>query len=562
MFASESTILNYFMSATTTLNTTNAQHLIYENSMLTMEILGGIRLDGLDRLRVTLKITVEHLSLRHNLDLYNDNQVEKLIRKVAERLAVGTSVVAAALMDLTGKLEAYRLTEREKQETKQTQRKLLTLEEINAAQRYLSAPNLMARTREDIGHAGVIGEEDNRLLMYLIFTSRKRERPLHIISLGSSGIGKTHLQSKVAELIPPEDRVEATGLSDMALYYFGQTELRHKLLLFEDLDGAFNALFPIRELQSKTRITRPVVHKNTRGETKTINLVVEGPVSIAGCTTKESLYEDNANRSFLIYIDESLEQDEKIMAYQRKLSAGKIELTEEYQMAALLQNTQRLLQPIQVRNPYAEHLKIPPEVFKPRRTNAHYLAFIEAVTFYHQYQREKQYDTTTGEAYITTTLEDIAAANQLMKTVLLRKSDPLNGATRNYFEKLKTLINNGAARSDHPPGTFTNAYIRQYLRIKGTTLRRYHNALLDVGMITIHSGKPATGYTYQIVDPDEYRHLQTHITQVLDEMLAHCGRATTPGVSYTKNGSPKAKKTNAVSAVRYAAEKRQASKKK
>jgi hypothetical protein len=50
-----------------------------------------------------------------------------------------------------------------------------------------------------------------------------------------------------------------------------------------------------------------------------------------------------------------------------------------------------------VRNPFAESLHIPDEVFKPRRSNAHYLAFIEAVTFYHQYQREKQYDKDTGE---------------------------------------------------------------------------------------------------------------------------------------------------------------------
>lgn len=41
--------------------------------------------------------------------------------------------------------------------------------------------------------------------MYLVFTSRKREEPLHVISLGSSGTGKTHLQSGVGELMPVED---------------------------------------------------------------------------------------------------------------------------------------------------------------------------------------------------------------------------------------------------------------------------------------------------------------------------------------------------------------------
>src|SRR6185437_13848591 len=66
-------------------------------------------------------------------------------------------------------------------------------------------------------------------------------------------------------------------------------------------------------------------------------------------------------------------------------------------MAKLLQNVQRVLQPVSVRNPYAEQLRIPPEVFKQRRSNAHYLAFIEVVTFYKQYQRERKTDEATGE---------------------------------------------------------------------------------------------------------------------------------------------------------------------
>ena len=61
----------------------------------------------------------------------------------------------------------------------------------------------------------MIGEENNRLLMYLIFTSRKRETPLHVISLGSSGIGKTHLQEKVSALIPEEDKMESLSLDQV-----------------------------------------------------------------------------------------------------------------------------------------------------------------------------------------------------------------------------------------------------------------------------------------------------------------------------------------------------------
>lgn len=497
----------------TTLDTTNAEHITYKKPPLEITILGGIRLDGLDRLRTTLKIQVEHLAIRHNLDLYNDNQLEKLTRKAAERLEVGTSVVTAALLELTDLLEQYRLGEIERQATKEDQRKMLTPDEIKQAKLYLSSPNLMQRTAEDIGKAGVIGEETNRLLMYLIFTSRKREIPLHIISLGASGIGKTHLQEKVGQLIPDEDKLEITTLSENAFYYFGQRQLQNKLILIEDMDGAEGVLYPLRELQSKRKINKTVVHKNTKGETQSINLKVEGPVCVAGCTTREKLYEDNANRSFLIYIDESPEQDEQIMNYQRKLSAGKIDLAEEHQLQERFKDMQRLLKPVQVRNPFAEKLQIPKEVFKPRRTNAHYLAFIEAVTFYHQYQREKCYDEDTGEEYIETTIEDIAEANALMKSILLRKSDELTGACRNYFEKLKAWL------KEETKTAFTNRQARQALKEKPSNQKKFMVQLQAYGHIKKGQGDQKKGYYYEITSPEEYQQLKESIDHILDQTL-------------------------------------------
>ncbi len=492
----------------------NAEHITYQQAPLDIAVLGGVRLEGLDRMRVTLKVKVEHLSLRHNLDLYNDNQTEKLVRKIAERLDIGTSVATAVLTDLTDCLEQYRLEEIERQQQAHDKRKMLTPDEIKAAQDYLKAPNLMTRTMQDIGRAGVIGEMINRLLMYLIFTSRKRDSPLHIISLGSSGIGKTHLQEKVSALIPDEDKLEITTLSGNAFYYFGQQELRNKLILIEDLDGAEEVLYPLREIKSKKQVTKTVVIKNTKGETRTVTLKVEGPVCVSGCTTKESLYEDNANRSFLIYIDESPEQDEQIMSYQRQLSAGKINLSEQWEVIEQFQNMQRVLQSVSIRNPYAESLRIPPEVFKPRRTNAHYLAFIEAVTFYHQYQREKQHDKETGEEYIETTLEDIEEANKLMREILLRKSDDLNGATRNYFERLKAWM------KQEDKNSFTNVSARQALKVNASNQKRYMIALQEWGLVRKAKGDKKNGYAYEVASFDDQQQRNEKIGQVLDNTLS------------------------------------------
>ena len=85
---------NKFMeSPKRSLDITNAEHIGYKYGGIEITVLGGIRMGGLDRMRTTLKVQVEHLSLRHNLDLYNDTQVEKLVRKVAEKLEIGTSVI-------------------------------------------------------------------------------------------------------------------------------------------------------------------------------------------------------------------------------------------------------------------------------------------------------------------------------------------------------------------------------------------------------------------------------------------------------------------------------------
>lgn len=441
------------------LNTQNPNQLEYANKMIKIAVLGGIRLDGLDRMRVTVKIQtteVESLAVRHNLDLYNDTQVEKLIRKTATKLEIGSSVVEASINELIEELEKYRLQEIENTSQKVEVRQLTT-EERKEAQALLQSDNLLEKTNALIGQSGIIGEEVNRLIMYLIFSSRKREQPLHVISLGSSGTGKTHLQESIGNLIPEEEKVEITTLSENAFYYFGQQELKHKLILIEDLDGAESALYPIRELQSKKRISKTIAFKNTKGETKSQNITVEGPVCVAGCTTKESIYEDNANRSFLLYLDETSEQDQKIMDYQRRASAGKLDIKAELKARTLLQNSQYLLQPIAVRNPFAEIVELPSEVLKPRRTNAHYLQFIELITYYHQFQREKRYDEQTGEEYIETTIEDIKQANELIKEVLIRKSDLLNGATRNYFEQLKELVIKAKKKE------FTNAWVRNQL---------------------------------------------------------------------------------------------------
>jgi DNA primase/predicted transcriptional regulator len=449
------------LQSNTKLITHNPELLIYNNCELYMEVLGGIKITGLDRMKVTLK--VRHKERLHNPQWYS--------------------------------LDLYSQVQREQTITE------------------LKKTNLIERTSQLLQQCGIIGEETNSLIAYLVYTVRKQPIPLHVMFLGSSGSGKTYLQERVSELMPEEDKIEITQITENALYYFKQQELKNKLILIEDLDGAQSVFYPLRELQTKRKISKTVTLKDSKGNLKTITLTVEGPVCVSGCTTKEKIYEDNANRCLLLYTDQSRDQDKRINEYQARLAGGEVNRGREEQYKELFKNMQRLLQPITIINPYAKYIELPEQVFKPRRTMTLLLGFIEAITFYHQYQREMKKDSAGG-LYIETTIEDIEAAFTLLKDVLFSKSDELTKATRSFFEQLKQLCKETSSE------TFQAKGVREQLRINPGNMKRYLAELVRYGYIKANGNRYRKGsYEYSIVNPQEYEALKSSVEQHLQAVL-------------------------------------------
>lgn len=501
------------------LDTENPEYLSWIKNNLLISILGGIATYPLDKLKVTLKIERTDSrsplhSIRHSLDLYHDDQSEKLIRKAAERLEAGSREMQLAIAELTQELENYREEQVKAQTPKRPEKRILTAERERQAIGFLKRKDLMKKTDQLIEQSGVVGEKVNRQILWYVYTTRLREQPLHVICLGASGTGKTYLQERVTDLIPEEDKVSGTAISENALYYAQDLKLPHKLFIIEDLDGASNVLYSLRELQTKSSISKIVTHKDSKGNMKTVVVEVHGPICLTGTTTKERLYEDNANRCLLIYLDGSKQQHAAIMDNQRKRSAGKINKKQAQDTREFLRDVQSVLKPITVRNPYAEQLHIPDTVFKPLRTNAHYLAFIEAITFYHQYQRSVRTDSQSGEAYIETTLEDIAAANELLKDVLLAKSDELTKACRDFFETIKSHLQRSEKSS------FYRSNVREWMRINPNNLRYYLKQLVQYGYLQILSRHKQYGHEYEITSMEEYQTLNGSLSNALDSALA------------------------------------------
>ena len=278
----------------------------YDTEYIKIEVLGGINMEQVDKLRTTLRITRNPKRngldvVRQNLDLYHSTQVGGLLKKLHETLEIPTAELRLVVADLVEELEVFRQEMQLLGATKSMPVRLLTSERERLAMQYLSDKKLMENTAEDLSKVGVIGEEINALVMYLCFSSRKLPQPLHIISLGSSGSGKTHLQECISELIPEQEIINITSLSDNALYYYPKGALKGILFLVEDMDGMTEeAMYAMRELKSKGFLLRYVPMKDQRGKLETVSVSVEGPICFAGCTTKEKVYEDNANRCLLL----------------------------------------------------------------------------------------------------------------------------------------------------------------------------------------------------------------------------------------------------------------------
>lgn len=520
---------------TCTLNTENPEQITFETDQLKVTIWGGIEKENLSRLKVSLHIRKKenhYKTFRDDVNLYSHQSTKKLVQNITETLELSTTQVSNTIAELTEKLEEYRMKEREAQ-VKALKPKLyeMTEQEEQQAMKFLMSSNLVKNTLTLISQSGLIGEQKNGLLLFFLYLSRFFDEPLHAIIFGRSGSGKTYLQKRISDCLPEESVRTITSLTENTLYYSSRDFWKNKVLLIEDLDGVYNAFLPLREFMSNQSITKLTTDKDAKGNNVQKELTVQGPICVSGATTKESIYEDNANRSYLLHINESSGHMEEVMDYQRKLQAGLVDENSQNIAKQLLKNTQRLIKPIKVINPYATQLKIPDSVFKKLRTNMHYLRLIEIITFYHQFQREKKKDSK-GHEYIETNLDDISWANRLVKESLLRKSDELNGQLRSFFENLKALI----SKRPKEEQTFYSKQIREQFRMNPMKANRYLRELDYWGYVKQVGGNRKTGFEYEIVAWDEYQHLQSGI-DILDSTLQKIKdlEARKNGIATTKN---------------------------
>jgi DNA primase len=443
------------------------------------------------------------------LDLYEYKQVESTCKIVAEKLGLQKDKVEADLMQLTNLLEHYREKQIHQANGKQESKIQVPTATATKCIEFLKAEKLIQRINELIGKAGIIGEETNRILLFVIASSYKMNDTLHGLIQGSSGSGKTKLLKVISYLMPDEDVKRYTRVTDNSFYNQDEYFFVNKLICFEDLDGLKeDAQLAVRELQSNDILRTSTSVKDGSGKIGGAERTVRGPIASLACTTKGEVYEDNVSRSFLIAVDESKEQTQRIINYQNEISAGLIDKTEQKKISAFLQNCMRMLKPYEVINPYANKIKLPEEAHKIRRLNELYQSFVKQITLLNQYQRKQD-----KQGRLITEKEDLQTACDILFESILLKVDELDGSLRQFFERLKTFVEKKGRDYE-----FNRFEVREATGVSKTQQHYYIQKLVELEYLR-QSGFANRGYKYKIAYWDNISGTRARIKDQLQNQL-------------------------------------------
>jgi hypothetical protein len=168
--------------------------------------------------------------------------------------------------------------------------------------------------------AGLVAEESNALVLFVVVVSRILHRPLNVFVKGHSSAGKNWLVTRVLRLMPKSAMAEITSASDKAWNYSG-SEFRHRVLYVQEQNEAAGTIDPIRLLISEGKLVR-LVSRWVAKKIVTTRQVARGPVAAISTTTKNRLKIDDETRHVSIWVDESSAQTRRIVKSYTKQQEG------------------------------------------------------------------------------------------------------------------------------------------------------------------------------------------------------------------------------------------------
>lgn len=307
----------------------------------------------------------------------------------------------------------------------------------------LKSPALLHYIKKDLDNF-VIGEDENKLLLFLVCASSHGYQPLGAVIAGSSSSGKSYLMNQITKAFK-SNTIEFTRMTSASLDRL-QTDMKGKILKVEEMRGIEDVQSKLRVLISEGGLRLLSTRRNEEGNIDTEVIETKGTPVFLTTTANYQIDEELTNRLFIISIDESPEQTRKILKFQRKFWNGSESLEAEKFDLPWLDH----LFAFRVVIPYYDLLAdtFPVDSVKARRDFQKLCHVIEVVAFLHQYQRVRICKTDCKiPQYIVAYPSDFYMAwticNQTLRQTLMnvqkRALDVLDLFKPNEFKTVRTI---------------------------------------------------------------------------------------------------------------------------
>jgi hypothetical protein len=444
--------------------------------------------------------------LRTRLNLLDTASVKEKLFEWTENTSINYAKAILELDTITKELQNLRKIQ---QQGDKLPVNGFSVKQDQTARKLLKQKDLFKRLDRLIGQTGIVGEEQSRLLLYMIASSYKFKYNLHAVIQTDNKESGAELTHKIAELIPELDRYELDLTSSRTFRYYGHT-INNKLLVIPEYKGITEskAIKDLKRLQSKGIIVNDTPKKGTNGLLYTTKQEVRGHTSSIGACNKSKRYFENEPRTILVGMDTTLEQEQKLMNYDCQLMAGLIDENKEKKAKELLQYVISNISPLEVVNPFASKLMLPISIPNARSLSMQLMNFVNIVTLFKQHQRKLD-----KKGRLITEKEDVQTAIDLFLDAIMVNIDEIDATTRDFFDRLKNLYKKqGKAEKT----TMSSLEIRKHLKMSKTTVNRLLRTLVEFEYVQ-KEGYKNTGYEYKIKHWNELDEIKQNILATIGD---------------------------------------------
>lgn len=360
--------------------------------------------------------------------------------------------------------------------------------------------SILDRLSGELTKSGYAGSTKIPKLILLSMYTRYLNQPVSLIIKGPSGAGKSFSMHAALNFIPNEAYEEFSGMSEKALIYMPNLDLKHRMLVIGEAAGLSegNGRAFLRQLLSEGKVRYATVRKTSNGLEGGELPTLEGPTGLIMTTTATGLHAEDESRMISVQMLESGEQIRAALIAQADQSRGcsyQIDYEPWHQLHMLVGEQSKKVS-IPFANALAEAL--PVSHFRVQRDFPKVLSLIKAHALMHFCSREKD-----KEGSIMATLEDYTNVYRLVADVLsqgIEVAVPKN--LRQVVEAVRELSNREGWRlfGIDRITPVSQQQLAKHLNRDQSVISRHVRQAIEAGFLI--DKNPGQGKTAEIVPGD------------------------------------------------------------